>query len=163
MQVIRSGMSWFSSIPRTWLQGVNCEISQTTRKGLFTLSAFSLFMLGVEESRKQAVYSLIALKKERLAMPVYELKGEELYNFPWNHDNLDEWLYRPVKVTGRPIYRQLIRPRVFQGYTPGYHLITPIVTDEAEDLHPDTRKGVLLNQGWCPAFTLRNLIFFDEE
>lgn len=87
-------------------------------------------------------------------MPVYELKGEELYNFPWNHDNIDEWLYRPVKIVGRPIYRQLIRPRVFEGFTPGYHLITPIVTDEDENFHPDTRKGILLNQGWCPLFTL---------
>jgi hypothetical protein len=85
------------------MQGVNCEISKVTRKALLSLSVFSLAMVGVEESRRQAVYALIALKKERLAMPVYELKGEELYNFPWNHDNLDEWLYRPVKVTGRPI------------------------------------------------------------
>ena len=148
---------------RYLLQGVNCEITQSTRKVLLGVSAFSLFMVGIEETRKQAVISLIALKKERLSMPVYELKGEELYNFPWNHDNIDEWLYRPVKIVGRPIYRQLIRPRVFEGFTPGYHLITPIVTDEDENFHPDTRKGILLNQGWCPLFTLRNFFFLTKS
>jgi hypothetical protein len=63
MQVIRSGVSWISSIPGTWMLGVNCEISKVTRKALLSLSVFSLAMVGVEESRRQAVYALIALKK----------------------------------------------------------------------------------------------------
>ena len=160
MKSLRHGMSLAAGLKKSWLTGIQTEISQGTRKVLLGASAFSLMMIGIEEYRKQYIITLIALKKERLAMPVYELKGEELYNFPWNHDNLDEWLYRPVKITGRPIYRQSVRPRVSQGYTQGFHLITPLVTDEDEQYHPDTRKGILLNHGWCTFFTLRIFLIF---
>ena len=35
---------------------------------------------------------------------MYELRDEELVHPPWNKSNFREWLYRPIRVTGRPIH-----------------------------------------------------------
>ena len=51
----------------------------------------------------------IKYRASQLALPPYELKGEELYNFPWNENNLHEWLYRPVIITGRPRHSQAMQ------------------------------------------------------
>lgn len=36
----------------------------------------------------------IEFRKSQLSKPVYKLTEEEMVNPPWNHDNLDQWLYR---------------------------------------------------------------------
>ena len=99
-------------------------------------------MISLEQQKKKEIISLIALKKERLAMPVYELKGDELVNPPWTHDNLDEWLYRPVKLTGRQIHRLAMQPHVQHGPMGGMHYIIPVVTQEDEERNHDSRKGL---------------------
>lgn len=83
--------------------------------------------------------------------PVYELKGDELVDFPWNHDNIDEWLYRPVKVKGRFVYKHAAifdKPRL--GYLGG-HMFVPFITKENENLDYDSRKGIIVNRGWTPS------------
>lgn len=47
----------------------------------------------------------IAQKKKQLVRDVYELNEDEMTDLPWaNQEGLEEWLYRPVKITGRPIH-----------------------------------------------------------
>lgn len=36
----------------------------------------------------------IEFRKSQLKLPVYTLTEDQLVNPPWNHDNLDSWLYR---------------------------------------------------------------------
>lgn len=36
----------------------------------------------------------IEFRKSQLKLPVYKLTEEQLVNPPWNHDNIDAWLYR---------------------------------------------------------------------
>ena len=43
-----------------------------------------------------------------MSEPIYELSGEEVVEFPWNEKNLREWLYRPIRVTGRPMHYKFI-------------------------------------------------------
>lgn len=86
-------------------------------------------------------------------MPIYELTGDELVNFPWNHDNLDEWLYRPVKLKGRKIFKHSLRVDKNMGPSYGFHHFVPIVTKEASDRDPETRNGIWVNLGWAPEFT----------
>lgn len=83
-------------------------------------------------------------------MPIYELKGDELVNFPWNHGNLDEWLYRPIKIKGRFIYKHAsIFEKKRSGQTGG-HMFVPLITQENENLDYNTRKGIIVNRGWAP-------------
>jgi len=136
-------MQNLARIPKMLFGWVNIKCSANTRLGLLGVSGFSLFMIGLEERKKQEILALVALKKERLQMPVYELTGDELVNFPWNHDNLDQWLYRPVKFKGRHIHRQAIRVPFLLGDCRGFHYIVPICTQEPEDHDPAQRNGVL--------------------
>lgn len=39
----------------------------------------------------------IEFRKSQLKLPVYKLSEEQMVNPPWNHDNLDSWLYRRGK------------------------------------------------------------------
>lgn len=90
----------------------------------------------------------VARRKEQLSKPVYELKGNEASNFPWDKSNLNEWLYRPVKITGRPLHNKaMLVPRTLEGYT-GFDYIVPLVTKENED--GSEQEGILLNKGWLP-------------
>lgn len=36
----------------------------------------------------------IEFRKSQLKLPVYKLSEDQLVNPPWNHDNIDSWLYR---------------------------------------------------------------------
>lgn len=143
---------------------VTLTTTARTKKTLLCLSAFSLIMIAKCEMKKNEILALIALKKERLQMPVYELKGEELYDFPWNKDNLDEWLYRPIKVFGRQIPRQQCKANKYRGGIHGFHLIMPVVTDEPEDRDLDKRKGILVNRGWMHnLFRNENMVFEPQD
>jgi len=81
-----------------------------------------------------------------------------LVNFPWNFDNLGEWLYRPVKITGRQIHKHTMFPyREREGF-PGADYILPLVTKEAENWSTDSREGILINKGFMPG-TLISKVF----
>lgn len=85
---------------------------------------------------------------------MYELKGDELVNFPWNHDNIDEWLYRPVKFSGRQIHKHTMYPRQKRLDFPGAYYILPIVTKEDDEWTHESRQGILLNKGWIPEMNI---------
>jgi hypothetical protein len=36
----------------------------------------------------------IDFRKSQLKLPVYKLTEDQMVNPPWNHDNIDTWLYR---------------------------------------------------------------------
>ncbi len=74
-----------------------------------------------------------ALKKERLAMPVYELSEEEMVNPPWV-GNYDAWKYRQVKFKGRFIHKHsmMIHSKI-HNYD-GYEYYLPVVTKEDDRL-----------------------------
>ena len=78
------------------------------------------------------------------------MKGDEVVDFPWNHDNIDEWLYRPVKVSGRQIHKHAMFPREKRYDYPGVHYILPVVTREDTELTAESRQGLLINKGWMP-------------
>lgn len=81
---------------------------------------------------------------------MYELKGEELVNPPWNHDNLHEWLYRPVKVRGRSIHSKEMWFDVDRLGFKGVAIFLPLVTKEDEEFSYESREGLLLGTGWMP-------------
>lgn len=75
----------------------------------------------------------IEYRKQQLSKPIYELRDEELVSPPWNSSNLHEWLYRPVKITGRPLhYKGMFVGREEFG-KPGFENIVPFVTKENGD------------------------------
>lgn len=71
------------------------------------------FLLGVREFYLQGqAENEIKLRASRLAQAPRELKGDEAVNFPWNAGNIDEWMYKPVIITGRPRHSQaMLIPR----------------------------------------------------
>ena len=139
------------------------EISAKTKCRLMTFSGFSLLMAFNYELARQYAVNDFNLKKERLQMPVYELKGEEAVNFPWNDENYDEWIYRPVKISGRRVYRHTAYIKNPQN-VPGYDWILPVVTREPESADFDKREGILVNIGWIPAmfgYKMYRIHYFD--
>ena len=82
------------------------------------------------------------------------MKGDEVVNFPWNHDNIDQWLYRPVKITGRQVHKHTMFPRGSRHGFPGADYILPIVTREDADWSTTSREGILVNKGWIPAMNI---------
>ena len=52
-------------------------------------------------------------RASQLAQAPTELKGDQAYNLPWTQNNLNEWLYKPVLITGRPRHSQaMLVPRI---------------------------------------------------
>ncbi len=48
----------------------------------------------------------IDYRKSQLKLPVYTLTEEQMVNPPWNHDNLENWLFRrgnPSKIQSRSL------------------------------------------------------------
>eukprot|EP01016_Furgasonia_blochmanni_P031460 TRINITY_DN324_c0_g1_i1.p2 TRINITY_DN324_c0_g1~~TRINITY_DN324_c0_g1_i1.p2 ORF type:complete len:339 (-),score=97.06 TRINITY_DN324_c0_g1_i1:203-1219(-) len=109
------------------------------------------FFIGLcisEGFQKRKAENEIAFRKKQLSQPIYELKGDEAVNPPWNAENLQEWLYRPVRITGRPMhYRAICIPKKTDNY-PGFDYILPLVTRENKD--STEQWGLLLNSGWIP-------------
>lgn len=90
----------------------------------------------------------IAFRKQQIQKPVYELQGNEVNHFPWTNENLNEWLYRPVKITGREIHNKaILLPRKMEGYH-GFEYFVPIVTKENEE--STYKEGIYINKGWMP-------------
>ena len=87
------------------------------------------------------------LKKERLAMPVYEVSEEDLESPPWLND-YENWKYRLVKINGRFVHRKTAYiPRTVNAYQ-GYDYIVPCAVSEEDRLA--VQKGFLVNKGWIP-------------
>jgi len=88
----------------------------------------------------------ILFRKTQLEKPVYVLNEGERTNPPWNSENMKEWLYRPIKITGRLIHsKAMLIPRKLEGYH-GYDYVVPLVTKENED--GTVQEGLLVNKGW---------------
>lgn len=61
------------------------------------------------------------------------MRDEELVNPPWNASNINEWLYRPIRIRGRPIHsKAMYLFRREMGHN-GYEYVVPYVTKENED------------------------------
>ena len=88
-------------------------------KAPLALFAFSgIFFWQFIQANRGAVHSeqQIQFRKQQLVQPVYELSPAESVDFPWTEQNLNEWLYRPVKISGRPIHAKAkLVPRVKYG------------------------------------------------
>lgn len=82
---------------------------------------------------KSQIQSEIEARKLQLSKPIYELRESEAVSPPWNTSNLKEWLYRPVRITGRPLhYLGMYIPR--EEYAKhGFEYVVPLVTKENED------------------------------
>merc|ERR1711981_874477 len=167
MDLIRSGFAQLRNLPLYAIGGINVRYSVNVRNVLLGVSATSLVMAFLEEKKRQEIIDRIALKKERMQMPVYELKDDELVNFPWNHDNLDEWLYRPVKVKGRKIERLEMNFETNYGVTPGATCMVPVVTKEDEERTFQSRNGIIVNLGWIPKYVInrhvRSTRYMDSD
>ena len=89
----------------------------------------------------------LRIKKERLAMPPYELSESELDHPPWL-DDFENWKYRLVKIDGRFVHRKTAYiPRKIHGYE-GFDYIVPCAVVEKDRLAD--QKGFLVNKGWIP-------------
>lgn len=78
------------------------------------------------------------------------MKGDELVNPPWNYDNLDEWLYRPVKISGRAIHSHEMKFEFARGEFRGSFVFVPVVTREDKDKTNQSREGLIVGLGWIP-------------
>ena len=70
------------------------------------LATSGVFFWQYIQAKRGGVHSNqeINFRKQQLVQPVYELSAAESVDFPWSEQNLNEWLYRPVKISGRPIH-----------------------------------------------------------
>ena len=56
-----------------------------------------------------------------------------MVNPPWNEKNKEEWLYRPVRITGRALhYLGMYVPRTEYGKD-GFEYVVPFVTSETPE------------------------------
>ena len=117
-------------------------------RGLFVAAGLGMVFYAVKmEIETQKERALAKLKKERMAMPVYELSEEEMVNPPWVK-NFEAWRYRRVKFAGRAIHgKAFYVPTRLNQYS-GFAKITPFVTNEDEFL--ENRSGILVNEGFVP-------------
>jgi cytochrome oxidase assembly protein ShyY1 len=81
---------------------------------------------------------------------VYVLKGEELVTPPWVTGKLEDWLYRPVQVTGRPNHSKEMKFPVKRLNFEGRSLFVPVITEEDEESSYGSRKGLIVGLGWIP-------------
>lgn len=108
------------------------------------ISVFSLLFLPVlislgfwqlqRADEKSTIQQLLA---EQQARPPVDLDPRAL-------TDTEEWLYRPVSVTGKPdsAHLWLLENQIHQGRL-GYHLLVPLILDDGNVL--------LVNCGWLPA------------
>lgn len=109
--------------------------------GLFTFWSVKYFYAYLNNSAEMKI------KKERLAMPVYEVSESELENPPWVND-FENWKYRLVKFNGRFVHRKTAYiPRKINGYE-GFDYIVPCAVVEEDRMA--NQKGFLVNKGWIP-------------
>lgn len=78
------------------------------------------------------------------------MSGDELTNPPWAKGNLEDWLYRPVKVRGRPVHRHEMKFAVDRNHFKGISTYVPLVTKEDEECTLESREGLILGYGWFP-------------
>lgn len=71
-------------------------------------------------------------------------------NPPWVSGSLEDWLYRPVQVTGRPNHSKEMKFRVDRIKFQGSSLFVPVITQEDEDSSYASRKGLIVGLGWIP-------------
>lgn len=83
--------------------------------------------------------------------PVYELTGLEAVNPPWANGNLDEWLYRPVKIRGRAVHSKEMAFRYDRYGYEGNLTFIPLVTREDFSNLSYLREGLILGIGWIPS------------
>lgn len=81
---------------------------------------------------------------------MYVLKGEELVTPPWVSGKLEDWLYRPVQVTGRPNHSKEMKFQVDRLQFRGSSLFVPVITQEDEESTFASRKGLIVGLGWIP-------------
>lgn len=87
--------------------------------GLFGLNALSNYQ-NISKAEEE-----IEFRKKQLSKPIIEISGDQLIDLPWNESNLNEWLYRPIKIVGRPLHnRTQFIPRLAYGF---YKLINKII------------------------------------
>ena len=120
--------------------------------GFFTLKAIGNYS-SISKAKEE-----IQFRKKQLAQPAYELKGEELVNFPWSDENLKEWLHRPVKIVGRPLHNRAVMISSRRYGHEGYEYIVPLCTNENED--GSVQEGIFLNKGWLPFEWKRKFLLF---
>ena len=132
------------------------HISEAARNRLLVVSGFSFLLTAKSEVDRRGALDLAELKKERLEMEPYVLEGDEAVNFPWNDSNLDEWLYRPIIVKGRPIFRHSMYIQNDQVKAKGSNWIVPLVTQEPATAARAQPNGILLNLGWMPGMYTTN-------
>lgn len=80
-------------------------------KASYPRSPLVLFSLGIflgweSYAQKRALRKAeeeISFRKTQLSQPIHEV-GANAVEFPWTNENLQEWLYRPVRISGRPIH-----------------------------------------------------------
>ena len=78
--------------------------------GLLSLKSYQ------EYSGKSSANEEINFRKQQLVQPIYNMNPEESVNVPWSEGNLKAWLYRPVRISGRPIHSKAkLVPRMKYG------------------------------------------------
>lgn len=83
-----------------------------------------------------------------MSKPSIVLSGADSQNPPFSEKNIQEWLYKTVTITGRPIHgKGMMIPAKSYGLY-GFEYLVPFVTKENED--GSVQEGLILNLGFIP-------------
>ena len=109
--------------------------SRIAGKVLLGASIISALLGVTSYAQAHSAQKEIDFRKSQLRLPVYKLTEEQMVNPPWNHDNLDTWLYRrgnpssmAVEVVGRPPYRLAMNIATREFDQAGFEEVVPLVT-----------------------------------
>ena len=118
------------------------------RKYTRAAGALLFYWLAKTEYTRQMELMEAKLKKERMSMPVYEMKPEDYTSPPWAGENYEDWKYRLIKVSGREIHNKYIPiPKKLNNYR-GYAYFVPVA--HSEDSALQNKVGIFVNKGWLP-------------
>ena len=146
----------FSTLNIPFLKSETIEFSSTLAK---CLGGAGILVLGnglFAWRRKVAAENEIERRKAGLKKPLYVLEGDELVNFPWNKDNIDEWYFRPVRIKGRFDYGRTMPEFADMYKNPGAYAYTPLITKEDENL--ENRSGIVVMTGFYPGTKWGNIV-----
>ena len=105
----------------------------------------SFFLAYQAFSKEKQAQNEISFRKIQLSQKPVVINSATL---PWNKDNINDWLFRPLIVTGRLIHSKTMFVPHKLDYYPGFEYVLPLVIEENED--ESIQSGVLFNKGFIP-------------
>ena len=72
------------------------------------IGAISVFLALQAKWKKSSVETEIERRKVALSAPVVQISDQNGTSFPWSPQNIENWLHKPVQITGRQLHNRVI-------------------------------------------------------